>query len=462
MLGMLALLLAVAPCAEAARIGALRESHIAEQAWRFFTFRDPAVRVALAGSLMLGVCCGLLGAFLVVRQFAMAGDTLAHAVLPGIALGYLWNLTKNPLHLFVGAMIAGMLGAGTVSAITQTTRLKRDTALGIVLGGFYAMGILLLTMIQRLPGDKSGLRSYLFGSAAALSEADLVLIAVIAAISVGVVTLFFNQFKVASFDAEFAAVIGVPPRVFHYLLMLLLAWAVVSALQAVGVVLVSALLIVPAATAMLLTRRLSRVLFLSAVLGMLAAAAGTFFSFLGPSLPTGPFIILCASAVFAGAFLAAPEQGLLPRWLNRRRQTRRIGRENTLKAMYHLLETSGHGEWVAVDALAAQRERSGPETDREIDALTREGLALLDEELRRVRLTETGRVRAAEIVRNHRLWELYLTNAAGIAADHVHEDAEKIEHVLGEDIVRQLEACLDRPQTDPHGSRIPLVGGKAD
>lgn len=263
------LLLGIPELVFADRISDLVDHSLKDQVLRILSFRDPTVRIAILGCLMLGICCGLLGSIIVVRQFALAGDTLAHAVLPGIALGYLWAMEKSPIHLFLGAVAAGVVGAFVVSLIQQTTRLKRDTALGIVLGGFYAVGIVLVTVVQyKMPGESSGLTSFLFGKAAAMRETDLVLIGLITGISAVIFFMFFGQLKVISFDATFARSIGIPERFFHYLLMLLLAWAVVAALQAVGVVLVSAMLIIPAATAYLLTDRLHWMVILSVVIGM--------------------------------------------------------------------------------------------------------------------------------------------------------------------------------------------------
>src|SRR5687767_219079 len=142
---------------QAAKIGELSESNVWEQAVRFFSFRDPAVRYALVGSILLGLSCGLLGSFIVVRKMALVGDALSHAVLPGVALGFMWNMTKDPMAIFIGATIAGLLGTAVVTWIKQTTKLKEDTALGLVLASFFAVGICLLTKIQRLPGgNKSG------------------------------------------------------------------------------------------------------------------------------------------------------------------------------------------------------------------------------------------------------------------------------------------------------------------
>jgi manganese/zinc/iron transport system permease protein len=238
--------------------------------------------------------------------------------------------------------------------------------------------------------------------------------------------------------------------------MLLVAFAVVIALQAVGVVLVSAMLITPAAAAYLLTDRMSRMLWLAAIFGLLAGSVGAFFSFLGRSLPTGPFMVLGASAVFAMAFFFAPRHGLLIRWLRQRSRSSRTKRENTLKSIYHVLEAREFkSEGVSLRELAERRRETVEEARDQANRLVHHGMATLDADGSTLFLTPAGWQRSAAIVRNHRLWELYLTNAARIAADHVHEDAEKIEHVLGEEVVRELERRLQYATHDPHGRAIP-------
>jgi manganese/zinc/iron transport system permease protein len=242
--------------------------------------------------------------------------------------------------------------------------------------------------------------------------------------------------------------------------MLLLAFAIVIALQAVGVVLVSAMLITPAAAAYLLTDRMHRMLLLSALFGMLAGVLGAFSSFLGNNLPTGPFMVLAATAVFGGAFLFGPRHGVITRWWRHRSRSARVKRENTLKSIYHVLEARDFsGEGVSARELADRRRETIDEAMRQFEELQRHRMATLHEDGNMVYLTPDGWQRACSIVRNHRLWELYLTNEAQIAPDHVHEDAEKIEHVLGEEVVRRLERQLEFATLDPHGRHIP---GQAD
>jgi manganese/zinc/iron transport system permease protein len=259
---------------------------------------------------------------------------------------------------------------------------------------------------------------------------------------------------VTSFDAAFARASGLPASWVHHGLMFLLAAAVVIALQAVGVVLVSAMLITPAATAYLLTDRLHRLIFLAAAIGVGAGVAGTFLSFVGPGLPTGPLMVVSASLLFGVAFLFAPRHGVVTRWWLRWAATARTRRENTLKAMFRVGEAEAfRSEGVALDDLARHRRETREESDRAARELARHGLATVSGDA--VYFTPAGQRRAREIVRNHRLWELYLTQSANIAPDHVHDDAERVEHVLGEAVVRDLERRLAYAQTDPHGRRIP-------
>ena len=447
------------PDAYAIRIGEISETSIGEQILRFFTFRDPALRYALIGSILLGINCGLLGGFLVVRKMALVGDALSHAVLPGVAMGFLWNMTKDPIAIFIGATIAGLLGAVTVNLSKHTTKLKEDAALGLVLAAFFAVGMVIMSIIQELPtANKSGLNTFMFGQAAAISLRDVKLMSAVTGLSLLAILVFYKEFLVTSFDAGFARATGFPVQVFHYSLMLLLAFSVVISLQAVGVVLVSAMLITPAAAAYMLTDRMHRLLILAAIFGVFAGAFGAFFSFLRPSLPTGPFMVLGGSLVFVMAFFFGPKHGVAVKWWMRRSRSQRTNRENTLKSIYHVLEQNQfHAEGVTIEELAQRRRETMEEARDRVAALVNHGLATLNDATETAYLTPEGLQRALSIVRNHRLWELYLTNAAQIAVDHVHEDAEKIEHVLGEDVVRQLERRLDFARKDPHGRVIPSI-----
>ena len=450
----------------AANIGELSNTVWTEQALRFFSLRDSAVQLAVMGSLLLGVSCGLLGSFLVVRRLAMVGDMLSHAVLPGVVLGFLWHMSKDPLAILIGAVVAGLLSTFVMSKIRETTRLKEDSALAMVLAGFYGLGVVLYSILQNTSsGDKSGLDKFMFGQAAALSLSDVQIIAVITLAAVILITVFYPSFLAMSFDSAFAATIGMPTRVIHYLTMLLLSFTVVAALQAVGVVLVSALLIIPASAAYLLSSRMHHVLCYAALIGMLSSFCGAFFSFLSNGLPTGPFMVLSAGFLFVVVLLFAPQQGWIPRYWKRLRRSQRIQVENTLKTVFHIREGSQFAkEGIRLSALAQRGNQPIVFAEKQARRLVKSGMATLypskpDKETLTgellLYLTPTGWQRAREVVRNHRLWELYLTDAVHYPADHVHDDAEIIEHILGEETVRRLEKQLNYPEYDPHGKRIP-------
>lgn len=453
--------LAFVATAQAARIGDLQETQLLDQVWRFLSLRDAVVRTALLGSVFLGISCGLLGSFIVVRKLSLFGDTLSHAVLPGVAVGYLVAGYKDPVAIFIGATVAGLLGTVMVNLVKKTTHIKEDSSLGMVLAGFYGIGIVLMNRIQKIPtGTQSGLDKFLFGQAAALSPGEVWMIAGVALAAIFLVLIFYRQFLVGSFDMGFARGLGLPAGLFHYILMMLLAFTVVVSLQAVGAVLVSAMLIIPASSAYLLTDRMHRMVFLACGFGIFSGVLGAFFSFLGNSLPTGPLMVLAASSVFSLSFLFSPRHGLVSRWRKRRRGEARIKNENTLKAIYQVRESYGFsGEGVKLSDLA---ERMGDEEElakRRVGELVRSGLCDLKEAegVWYVFLNPEGWVRACAVVRNHRLWELYLTNQAAYEPDHVHDDAEVIEHVLGEETVRRLERLLDYPSKDPHGKLIPSL-----
>jgi manganese/zinc/iron transport system permease protein len=261
------------------------------------------------------------------------------------------------------------------------------------------------------------------------------------------------------FDREFARSTGLPVRGFDCLFQLFLAFSIVVALQAVGVVLVSALLITPAATAYLLVNRMHHMLWVAAVIGMFSAVLGVFCSFLGSNLPTGPFMVLGASSLFLLAYLFAPRHGRFTRWMRYRARRRNVSNENTLKSIYRILEKDavGHdpGKVVQIDRLAGERRIAKADLDKDLRRLRRIGSVEFSGRGGDVILTGSGLKQAQRVVRNHRLWELYLTNEADYASNHVHDDAEKIEHFLSEEKVAEIERQLDFPEVDPHGQPIP-------
>ena len=275
--------------------------------------------VVLGGALLLGVVSGVLGSFALLRRQALLGDALAHAALPGVCIAFLLGgLRKDPLTLLLGAFVAAGLGALVVLLIVRQSRLSGDSALGVVLSVFFGAGIVLLGVIQKLPsGSKSGLDAFIFGQAATLLVEDVVLLAVVAAVALAAVLLFYRYFALLCFDRDFGVSMGLPMRAVEAGLTLLLVVVVVVGLQTVGVVLVVASLLVPAAAARQWTHRLPVMLLLAGAFGGIAACCGVVFSATVDKLPTGPTIVLVAGAVFVVSLLFAPRRGLL--WRRRAR-----------------------------------------------------------------------------------------------------------------------------------------------
>jgi len=453
---------------EAKQIGAAEDLNWLTQAERFIEMKDPSIRKVALGALLMGLSCGLIGSYVVTRRLSLFGDTLSHAVLPGIAVGFIWAGEKDNFSLLIGAGIAGFAGVCCLSLLKKFTRIHEDSSLGIVLSAFYALGICLLTRIQKVGyTDQSGLDSFMFGQVSALSSNDINgLFITLLMISLFIV-FNFRQLLVTGFDPQFSKSIGIPNDFLQFVLWMLIAFCVISSLQLVGVILVSAMLVIPAATASLLARRMKTYLVLSSLLGAGAGISGTFFSFLGKSLPAGPLIVLVSALLFLFILFFRPEKGILFCWLNTRSERSRIIVENTLKAAFQILEQKGFEE-NEITSLEIMKKRglSRPEVEKEIQNLTTAGLATknispIDQvslpSQTVMTLTPKGWEYACRMVRNHRLWELYLTNEAEYEPDHVHEDAEKIEHVLGEKTVRQIERLLQNPKTDPHGKLIPSI-----
>lgn len=282
---------------------------------------DYTLRTVALGSALLGIVSGALGAFAVLRRQSMLGDAMSHAALPGVVLAFIVTGSKEPLALMIGAAIAGWLGALLVSAVVRTTRVKSDSALGLALAVFFGFGLVLLTYVQKLPNAaQAGLDKYLFGQAAALLERDLIAMAALGLPALLLLALFWKELKLLTFDPAFGASIGLPLHLLDILLTSLLVVAIVIGLQTVGVVLMSALIVAPAAAARQWTDRLGVMVVLSGVFGALAGVVGALISSTAARLPTGPTIVLCISAlVFVSLFLA-PHRGLVWAWARQRRR----------------------------------------------------------------------------------------------------------------------------------------------
>ncbi len=300
-------------------------------------FTDHTIRTVAMGTAILGVVSGALGAFAVLRRQALLGDALSHAALPGVALAFMITGQKTPAVLMLGAAAVGILAILLLSAVTNATRLKEDSVLGIILSVFFGLGLMLLTYLQRNPDARqAGLNTFLFGQAATLLTRDVITMAAFGLPALILLFVLWKEFKLLSFDRDFGAILGFPMRGLDIALTSLLVVAVVIGLQAVGVVLMSAMLVAPGAAARQWTDRLSWMVALSALFGASAGVAGALISSMGSGLSTGPVIVLCVSAIVLVSLFLAPNRGLLWKRIRTWRNRRRYQAETVLLDFYHM------------------------------------------------------------------------------------------------------------------------------
>jgi manganese/zinc/iron transport system permease protein len=298
---------------------------------------DFTIRNVVLGAILLGVTSGVLGSFAVLRQQSLLGDALSHAALPGIAIGFLIAGQRNLLAILLGALISGALAALYALILTKRSRLKNDAALGSVLSTFFAFGLVLLTYIQNQNNaGQAGLESFLFGQAATIVPSDIAIMLVISSITLGLMALFWKQFKLLSFDSGFAQSVGFPTGVLECLLTLMIALSIVMGLQLVGVVLMAALLIAPAVAARQWVKTLEGMVLLSAGFGALSGITGALLSATGRGLSTGPLIIIVASIIVIVSLLFAPGRGIIWEVLNTQRNSKHLQSQQVLTDMYKL------------------------------------------------------------------------------------------------------------------------------
>lgn len=450
MLIALALLLGGAGSAQAAQF----EWPSGSDFWEVFTLQNYNSRLVVLATSLLGVTCGWIGTFLLLRRRSLMGDALSHATLPGIALAFLIMVSfggtgKWVPGLLIGATISGLLGVMLVLAIRNTTRLKDDAAMGIVLSVFFGLGVAIIQMVRDLPqSSAAGLETFIYGAPASMVFGDLLLICVVAVL-VGICSLLIRkELTLLCFDEGYASSQGWPTLMLDCIMLALVTAVTVVGLMAVGLILIIAFLIIPATAARFWTESLSRMLVIAGVLGGWSGWFGAVLSALLPGLPAGAVIVLVAALAFLVSMLIGPARGVLPRLIRHAKLRRKVGRQHLLRAVYEILESDQpdtaqpvRNRSVALERLRVHRTWSGKRLGQLLR--TARGEDHLEEaEAGRVRLSEAGFGEAARVTRNHRLWELFLIRHADIAPSHVDRDADLVEHVLGAEVVEELEVEL--------------------
>lgn len=317
--------------------------------------QDHTIQNVVIGAALLGIISGVLGSFAVLRKQSLLGDTLSHAALPGVCLGFIIAGARDIGSILFGALVTGALAALVMLVLTRNSRLKTDAGLGIALSVFFAIGVVLLTFIQRLGNaSQGGLDSFLFGQAAAILRSDLWIMGAVTAAAVTLVAVLWKEFKLVSFDPEFGKSIGLPVVALEVTLTVMIALAVVVGLQMVGVVLMAAMVIAPAVAARQWSARLESMVLLAAVVGMASGVFGALVSATGRGLATGPLIVLSASAIVTVSLLVAPERGLLWEVARRWRHRRQLRGQQVLTTLYQLAahhrDRGYHSEQGSIDA----------------------------------------------------------------------------------------------------------------
>ncbi|MEO1449553.1 MAG: iron chelate uptake ABC transporter family permease subunit [Bacteroidota bacterium] len=411
---------------------------VLQQAW--------AIRALLA-SAMVGVMCGVLGCFIILRNMALIGDALSHAILPGVVAGFL-IAGFSVLGFFAGSVVAGLLAAILITWIQRNVKTQEDAAIGIVFTSMFAVGVMGISWLTRQEGVHLDLKDFLFGNVLGISDQDLWMTGMVMLFSLICVLAFYRYFFMTTFESVVAQTIGISVSTMHYFLMLLLSFAVVASLQSVGVILVVAMLITPASTAYLLTYRLPSMLILAALAGLISTTLGLLIAIIFETTP-GPAMTITATGLYVLAVLFAPRRGLVSKAMVRRQKRNRIRREDILKQSVRLEEQ----QRLSWDNLGEKLDILPARVRWISRALERKGLLKI--EAHAPRLSEAGRNYGYRLIRAHRLWETYLVQEVGLAEDQIHDHAEDFEHILPEELIQEVSQKLGHPDRDPHGSPIP-------
>jgi ABC-type Mn2+/Zn2+ transport system permease subunit/Mn-dependent DtxR family transcriptional regulator len=413
---------------------------ILEQEWAFR---------ALIASILVGLSCGVLGCFIVLRNMALIGDALSHAILPGVFLAFL-IAGYNVFGFFIGSVMAGMVAAVGITWLQQKVKTKNDAAIGIVFTAMFSLGVMGISWISKSEGVHLDLKDFLFGNILGISDADLHMAFATTVVVTGSITIFYRQLFVSTFQPTIARTMGISVDAIHYYLMLLLSFVVVASLHTVGVILVVAMLITPAATALLMADRLHKVLVWAACAGIFSAVAGLYLAIVFNTNP-GPAMAVVATLGYLLAALFSPRKGLVVRFLQTQKQRSRIDREDVLKQSLMLQQANNLSQQTLLEKTGL-----GPSRQfRLITRLRKEGLF----ELEKYSLSEKGKSEANRLVRAHRLWETYLVHEVGLSDEQIHEEAEKYEHFLTDEMLDEVDEKLGFPSIDPHGSPIPARRG---
>lgn len=414
------------------------------QVWETLTFQAGFnTSVVMTATALLGLAAGIVGTFALLRKRSLTADALSHSTLPGIGIAFIVAdaiglAAKSLPVLLVGAAATGILGVLLIHWITRHTRLTEDASIGIVLSVLFGLGVAILSIVPHVARTPpAGLHHFIYGQTAAMSITDTTLIGSIALLAALTAILLMKELRVVCFNDEFAHVVGLHVTTIDLILMSMIVVVTVAGLQAVGLILIVAMLIIPAAAARFWSDRLWLVVLLAAGLGALSGYLGSAASALLPRQPAGAVIVLTSGVLFTISMLIAPRRGVVADVARRTRLRLRIAADHILETM-HLREQD---EGPVPDAMAPAVNR----TVTRFFALTTLWIGRCVTFHRgHWSLTDRGRRRGARVARNHRLWEQYLISHAAVAPSHVDWSADTVEHVLSPELIQELESDLAR------------------
>lgn len=403
--------------------------------------------VVAAGCAAFGLAAGALGCFVLLRGRALIADTAAHATLPGVAGAFIvaalagWEVRSLPL-LLAGAAVTAAAAVLLVGGLTAGGRIRDDAAMALVLSIGFGIGVVLMSVVQSLPvGGQAGLKGFILGQAAGMSAADAYMIALLAVVALLVVAVLFRPLAVLCFDREFAAAVGLNVRALDLALLGLMLAVTVAGLRAVGLILVVALMVIPAVTARLITERLEAMVPIAAVLGALAAWFGAALSAGLPGLPTGATITLVACALFVAALLFAPRRGALAFAWRQAMLSLTVARDHALRVAFEAAERGPAAPLAWADL---GRGAGWSSWQRALLPRWLAAAGWVREAAGRVALTPAGLALARDLTRRHRLWEHYMQAAGGLGPWAAHRAADQVEHTLPPEVAREAEAWLRR------------------
>ena len=409
-------------------------------------FQDIFFQKALIGGSMVAIVCGVVGCLVILRRMSFLGDALSHAMIAGVAGGYLFmkmlfGIEAHAPAMLIGSLIAAILTVALIGFVSRMSRVKEDTAIGIMYTGVFAAGVVLVSVFRNY--IHIDLMHFIMGDVLGVADTDLWASAMTSAIVLTIIILFFRHFQLTSFDSVMAASVGMPVLLIDYLLTTCVSLVVVSAVSMVGVILVVGLLITPAATAYLLSDRLDRMMLLAALFGLTSVIGGLYLCVWADSSGGGAIMLFCTFQ-FLVVLFAAPRYGILARWL---RQRILVPQQLTEDILGFLIRR----ESASLSDIQTALSQPFGKIRQAVKKLASQGLLKVGD---RIVLTDKGKADAVKILRAHRLWESYLAHV-GTPQAEIHPKAHELEHTYDPSAIEYLDDLLGHPIKDPHGQEIP-------